>query len=60
MSFNFAYRPQAESNDDYLSYDTIICSVGAKYYEYNCNVVRTLFIDPDTVSLSFYVYLISL
>jgi len=41
-------RPQAESNDNPLSYDTIICSVGAKYYEYNCNVVRTLFIDPDT------------
>jgi len=41
-------RPQAESNDENLSYDTIICSVGAKYYEYNCNVVRTLFIDPDT------------
>ncbi len=48
-------RPQAESNDNDLSYDTVLCSVGAKYYEYNCNVVRTLFIDPDNV-----IHLISL
>ena len=46
-------RPQAESNDNDLSYDTVLCSVGAKYYEYNCNVVRTLFIDPDNVLFCF-------
>ena len=43
-------RPQAESTDEILSYDTIICSVGSKYHDYNCNIVRTLFIDPDNVS----------
>lgn len=39
-------KPNAQSNDDILSYDTIIVSVGTKYMEYHANIVRTLFIDP--------------
>ena len=39
-------RLQAESNEKILNYDTIICSVGAKYKEYNTSVSRTMFIDP--------------
>lgn len=30
-----------------MSYDTIICSIGSKYHDYNCNIVRTLFIDAS-------------
>lgn len=39
-------RPQAVSDARELKYDTIICSIGAKYHEYNTNIVRTLFINP--------------
>jgi len=46
---SYDLRPQAESSDEFLTYDTIICSVGAKYHQYNSNIVRTLFIDPDSV-----------
>lgn len=38
-------KPNAESDDSNLSYDTIMLSLGAKYMEYNTNVVRTLLID---------------
>jgi len=38
-------KPNAESDDEVLKYDTIMLSVGAKYMEYNTNVVRTLLID---------------
>lgn len=40
-------KPNAESNDDVLKYDCIMVSLGAKYLEYNTNVVRTLFIDAS-------------
>jgi len=39
-------KPQAESNNDVLKYDTIILSVGISYASYNSNIIRTLFIDP--------------
>lgn len=39
-------RPTAASDENTLSYDTIICSIAAKYKGYNTNVVRSLFIDP--------------
>lgn len=47
-------RPNAQSTDDLLSFDTIMCSVGAKYKEYNTNVVRTLFINADKVNSIFF------
>jgi len=56
----FDLRPQAQSDDMELSYDTIICSVGSKYHEYNCNIVRTLFIDPDEDQKANYVTLYNL
>jgi nucleosome binding factor SPN SPT16 subunit len=40
-------KPNAESDDEVLKYDTIMLSVGAKYMEYNTNVVRTLMIDAS-------------
>lgn len=40
-------KPNAQSNEELLSYDTIIISVGTKYMEYHANIVRTLFIDPS-------------
>lgn len=39
-------RPQAESNDNTLSYDVIIATSGFKYRDYNTAMSRTLFIDP--------------
>jgi len=39
-------RPQALSNEDVLSDDLIVCSVGCKYKHFNCNISRTLIIDP--------------
>lgn len=40
-------KPNAESDDEVMKYDTIMLSVGAKYMEYNTNVVRTLMIDAS-------------
>ena len=40
-------KPNAESDDEILKYDTVMLSVGAKYMEYNTNVVRTLLIDAS-------------
>jgi nucleosome binding factor SPN SPT16 subunit len=30
-----------------LSHDTIICSIGTKYHEYNAHIVRTYLINPE-------------
>jgi len=38
-------KPNAESNDDNLTYNVIMLSVGAKYFDFNSSVVRTYFID---------------
>ena len=47
-------KPNAESNEDVLKYDCVMLSVGAKYMEYNTNVVRTLFIDASEEEKSAY------
>ena len=39
-------KPQAVSNDENLSYDVIICSVGGEYRQYKTNIIRTLLINP--------------
>ncbi|TDH70074.1 hypothetical protein CCR75_006373 [Bremia lactucae] len=41
-------RPSAQSNQDPLTYDVIICSLGARYKGYCSNVGRTFFIDPTS------------
>ena len=50
-------KPNAESNDDILKYDCIMLSVGAKYMEYNTNVVRTLFIDASEEEKTAYTHI---
>ncbi|KAL6771432.1 hypothetical protein ACKKBG_A26355 [Auxenochlorella protothecoides x Auxenochlorella symbiontica] len=42
------YDPKlsAGSNDDTLSYDVILCQVGARYASYCATVGRTLFVNP--------------
>lgn len=39
-------KPSAVSNDDSLTPDTIVCSMGAKYKNYCANLSRTFFVDP--------------
>lgn len=41
-------RPTAVSTKKNLTHDCIIASIGGKYYEYNTNVVRTLFINATS------------
>ncbi|KAI9912477.1 hypothetical protein PsorP6_006497 [Peronosclerospora sorghi] len=41
-------RPSAQSNTDAMTYDVIICALGARYKGYCSNVGRTFFIDPTT------------
>lgn len=50
-------RPNAESNNEYLSYNVIMLSVGAKYFEFNSNVVRTYFIDATKEEKAAYLVL---
>jgi len=38
-------RPSAQSNDDLLSFDTIILQLGVRYKNYCTNVGRTYFIN---------------
>jgi nucleosome binding factor SPN SPT16 subunit len=45
---HYDLRPNTESNDDFLSYNVIMLSIGAKYFEFHSNVVRTYFIDATT------------
>lgn len=40
-------RPTAVSNKSPLKPDCILLSIGSKYFEYNTNVVRTLFINAS-------------
>ena len=39
-------KPSAQSNDDKLKFDVIICSLGARYMSYCSNISRTFMIDP--------------
>lgn len=41
-------RPSAQSNNDVMQYDVIICSLGARYKGYCSNIGRTFFIDPTS------------
>ncbi len=40
-----------------MSYDTILCSVGVKYSDYNTEIIRTLFIDPTNDQKNNYVFM---
>ena len=42
----FILRPNIESNDSDLSYDVILMNMAVKYFELNCNIFRTLLINP--------------
>lgn len=54
MNFFIEKRPNAESDSKPLEYDAIVCMCGGKYFNYNTNIVRTLFIDPTNVLFLFY------
>jgi len=43
---NYDLKPSAQSNDDILEYDTIICALGARFKSYCSNIARTYFINP--------------
>lgn len=47
-------KANAESNKEVLQHDCIILSLGTKYYEFNTNVVRTLFINASREEQSAY------
>lgn len=44
-------RPQAESNENSLSFDTILWNLCVKYMNFNCIVARTIFINATQVIL---------
>lgn len=56
--FDFAYtpivqsggdynlKPTAESSNKHLSYDVVLLSMAGRYFDFNCNVNRTLIINP--------------
>ena len=51
-------RVSAQSNKDYLSYDIIICSLGARYKNYCANISRTYMVDaPPKVEQTYSVLL---
>ncbi|RLN88679.1 hypothetical protein BBJ28_00022789, partial [Nothophytophthora sp. Chile5] len=41
-------KPSAQSSQEPMKYDVIICSLGARYKGYCSNVGRTFFIDPTS------------
>jgi nucleosome binding factor SPN SPT16 subunit len=49
-----------ESDNNYLKPDIIRLSLGGKYFELNCNVIRTLIINPTEDEQKAYTALISL
>ena len=47
---HYDIRPSAQSDDNELKYDIIICSLGARYKNYCGNISRTYMVDvPDRV-----------
>lgn len=43
---NYDIKVSAVSNDEYLSSDVVLCSLGARYKNYCANVSRTFMVDP--------------
>ena len=43
---NYNLKPNALSDDNILTFDTIVCSLGLRYRGYCSNIARTLFINP--------------
>jgi len=43
-----ATQISAQSSDKALSFDVIICSIGARYSMYCANVARTYLVDPSS------------
>lgn len=41
-----ACRANAESNDDDMKFDVVLCSMGTSYKGYCSNMSRTILIDP--------------
>eukprot|EP01041_Mallomonas_annulata_P010767 gene10767-22491_t len=53
-------KPSASSNNEKLSFDIIICSLGARYKNYCANISRTYMIDPPPKVENSYNTLVSL
>lgn len=53
-------RPSAQSNNDKLSSDVILCSIGARYKNYCGNASRTFLIDPNRKITNTYNLLLAL
>lgn len=45
---HYDLKPSALSNTNAMTYDVIMCSLGARYKGYCSNVARTFFIDPTS------------
>lgn len=41
-------RANAESNNDEMKFDVVLCSMGTSYKGYCSNMSRTILIDPPT------------
>lgn len=46
---NYSLKPDVENRDEPLSQDCILLNLGGKYFELNCNIYRTLLVDPTEV-----------
>lgn len=57
QSGNYDLRINAEINDDPLKYDIILLNFAGKYFELNCNIFRTIFINPSKTAQKSYLAL---
>ena len=42
-------NPMAESDNNYLSSDIIICKANTRYKDYNANIIRTFMIEANKI-----------
>lgn len=56
----YSLKPNAESGADNLSYDCILLNLGGKYLDLNCNIFRTLLINPTAEDKDHYTALADL
>lgn len=57
QSGTYDLRINAEINDDPLKYDIILLNFAGKYFELNCNIFRTIFINPSKTAQKAYLAL---
>ena len=57
---NYNLKPNAESNSDPLTYDCILLNMGGKYLDLNCNIFRSLLINPTPIDKQNYTALVDM